>query len=197
MSVLQTVIPSAITAGKVLLYRFPNKPQGAISWERGSEDFAPSEVALPITDPSFWEGRYTLCPLRLRLEDGATLLLPDAVVSLTRTKQITTTQVVGMEGTVKEYISNGDYELTIQVGIQGTAEGRLADVYPEYALRELRRYLDVNKPIEVQSVFLDIYEINRLVIKSFSITQMTESNYQELSITALSDNEYNVYSTDY
>ena len=157
----------------------------------------PSQVALPITDPSYWEGRYTLCPLRIRVEDGSTLLLPDAVVSLTRTKQITTTQVVGLEGTVKEYISNGDYELSIQVGIQGTDDGHIADIYPEGALRELRRYLDVNKALQVQSAFLDVFEVNRIVVKSFSLTQDTASNYQELSITALSDNEYNVVSTDY
>ncbi|WP_298525283.1 DUF6046 domain-containing protein [uncultured Porphyromonas sp.] len=197
MSTLQTIVPTALSAGKVLLYRFPDKPKGSISWERGGEEYVPSQVALPITDPSYWEGRYTLCPLRIRVEDGSTLLLQDAVVSLTRTKQITTTQVVGLEGTVKEYISNGDYELSIQVGIQGTDDGHIADIYPEGALRELRRYLDVNKALQVQSAFLDVFEVNRIVVKSFSLTQDTASNYQELSITALSDNEYNVVSTDY
>ena len=49
----------------------------------------------------------------------------------------------------------------------------------------------------MQSAFFDLFEINRLVIKGYSLTQATESNYQELSISALSDNEYNVFSTDY
>ena len=61
----------------------------------------------------------------------------------------------------------------------------------------LRKFLEVDKPIQVQSAFFDIFEINRLVIKSYSLTQATESNYQELTISALSDDQYNVVSTDY
>ena len=154
-------------------------------------------MASPITDPAWWEGRYVLCPLRLRLEDGTTLELADAVVAMTRTKQIITTQVVGMTGTVKEYISSGDYDINIAVGIQGLEDGKIADRYPEEGLRELLRYLEVDKPIQVQSAFLDLFRVNRIVIKSYSLTQDTATNYQELTLSALSDDEYNVYSTDY
>ena len=194
---LNTIVPIALSAGKVLLYRFPNQPKGGFPQHGEAGEFTPSAVASPITDPAYWEGRYTLCPLRLRLDDGATLELQDAVVAMTRTKQITTTQVVGMQGTVKEYISNGDYDINIVVGLQGTADGKLADVYPVDALRELRKYLEVDKPLQVQSAFFDVFDINRIVIRSVSITQDTASNYQELEISALSDNEYNVVSTDY
>lgn len=194
---LSTIVPIALTTGKVLLYRFPDQPKGAFPQREAGGAFAPSSVASPITDPAYWEGRYALCPLRLRLEDGSTLELQDAVVALTRTKQITTTQVVGMQGTVKEYISAGDYDINIAVGIQGTTDGQVADVYPVEGLRQLRKYLEVDLPLQVQSAFFDIFDINRIVIKSVSLTQATESNYQELQITALSDNEYNVVSTDY
>ena len=116
---------------------------------------------------------------------------------MTRTKQIITTQVVGMTGTVKEYISSGDYDINIAVGIQGLEDGKIADRYPEEGLRELLRYLEVDKPIQVQSAFLDLFRVNRIVIKSYSLTQDTATNYQELTLSALSDDEYNVYSTDY
>ena len=102
-----------------------------------------------------------------------------------------------MTGTVKEYISEGDFDINISVGIQGLKDSKLADIYPEEGLRQLRPFLEVDKPIRVQSAFFDLFEINRLVIKGYSLTQATESNYQELSISALSDNEYNVFSTDY
>lgn len=197
MSTLSTVLPISITAGKVMLYRFPGSGKGAHSYNKEGREFASSPVGVPITDPADWLGAYTLCPLLLRLEDGAELSIPDAVVAMTRTKQIVTTQVVGMVGTVKEYISDGDFDINIAVGIQGVEEGKVANVYPEEGLRELRKFLEVDKPISVQSAFFDLFEINRLVIKSYSLTQGTESNYQELSISALSDNEYNVFSTDY
>ena len=197
MSTLSTVLPISITAGKVMLYRFPGSGKGAHSYNKEGREFASSPVGVPITDPADWLGAYTLCPLLLRLEDGAELSIPDAVVAMTRTKQIVTTQVVGMVGTVKEYISDGDFDINIAVGIQGVEEGKVANVYPEEGLRELRKFLEVDKPISVQSAFFDLFEINRLVLKSYSLTQGTESNYQELSISALSDNEYNVFSTDY
>ena len=197
MSTLPTVLPISITAGKVMLYRFPGSGKGAHSYNKEGREFASSPVGVPITDPTDWLGAYTLCPLLLRLEDGAELSIPDAVVAMTRTKNIVTTQVVGMVGTVKEYISDGDFDINIAIGIQGVEDGKIANVYPEEGLRELRKFLEIDKPISVQSAFFDLFEINRLVIKSYSLTQGTESNYQELSISALSDNEYNVFSTDY
>lgn len=197
MSTLPTVLPISITAGKVMLYRFPGSGKGAHSYNKEGREFASSPVGVPITDPTDWLGAYTLCPLLLRLEDGAELSIPDAVVAMTRTKNIVTTQVVGMVGTVKEYISDGDFDINIAVGIQGVEDGKIANVYPEEGLRELRKFLEIDKPISVQSAFFDLFEINRLVIKSYSLTQGTESNYQELTISALSDNEYNVFSTDY
>ena len=197
MSTLPTVLPISITAGKVMLYRFPGNGKGAHSYNKEGREFTPSPVGVPITDPADWLGTYALCTLLLRLEDGAELSIPDAVVAMTRTKQIVTTQVVGMVGTVKEYISDGDFDINIAVGIQGVEDGKVANVYPEEGVRELRKFLEVDKPISVQSAFFDLFEINRLVIKSYSLTQATESNYQELTISALSDNEYNVFSTDY
>lgn len=197
MSTLSTVLPISITAGKVMLYRFPGNGTGAHSYNKEGREFAPSPVGVPITDPADWLGAYTLCTLLLRLEDGTEMSIPDAVVAMTRTKQIVTTQVVGMSGTVKEYISDGDFDINIAVGIQGVEDGKVANVYPEEGLRELRKFLEVEKPISVQSAFFDLFEINRLVIKSYSLTQGTESNYQELTISALSDNEYNVFSSDY
>lgn len=197
MSTLSTVLPISITAGKVMLYRFPGSAKGAHSYNKEGREFAPSPVGVPITDPADWLGAYTLCPLLLRLEDGTELSIPDAVVAMTRTKNIVTTQVVGMSGTVKEYISDGDFDINIAVGIQGVEDGKVANIYPEEGLRELRKFLEVDKPISVQSAFFDLFEINRLVIKSYSLTQGTESNYQELTISALSDNEYNVFSSDY
>lgn len=197
MSTLSTVLPISITAGKVMLYRFPGSGKGAHSYNKEGREFVSSPVGVPITDPADWLGAYALCPLLLRLEDGAELSIPDAVVAMTRTKNIVTTQVVGMVGTVKEYISDGDFDINIAVGIQGLEDGKVANVYPEDGLRDLRKFLEVDKPISVQSAFFDLFEINRLVVKSYSLTQGTESNYQELTISALSDNEYNVFSSDY
>lgn len=73
----------------------------------------------------------------------------------------------------------------------------IVDEYPEDGLRELRAFLDGNTALQVHSAFLDIFDINRVVIKSYSLTQDTASNYQSLNISAISDEEYTIYGTDY
>lgn len=194
---LQTTIPTAITLGKSILYRFPAETGRASNWAGRGGTPQTTFLGQPVTDLDYWQGRYVLCPVTLRREDGQELILPDVVVGLSRAKHIVTTQVVGMSGTVKEYISAGDYDLNIAVGIAAREGDRLSDRYPEEEMRLVRDFLDDDKPLTIQSNFLDLFEINRIVIKSYSLTQQTESNYQDLIISALSDEEYNVYSTDY
>lgn len=194
---LQTSIPTAITLGKTILYRFPADNSRAPSWAGRGGELQTATLGQPITDLDYWQGRYVHCPLTLRREDGRELVLPDAVVALSRAKHIVTTQVIGMNGTVKEYISSGDYDLNIAVGVAAQDNDRIADRYPDEEMRLLREFLDEASPLTVHSNFLDLFEINRIVIKSYSLTQQTESNYQDLVVSAMSDEEYNVYSTDY
>lgn len=194
---IQTSVPTAIALGKTILYRFPVDNSRTPSWAGRGGELQTSTLGQPITDLDHWQGRYVHCPLTLRREDGRELVLPDAVVALSRAKHIVTTQVVGMSGTVKEYISSGDYDLNIAVGIAAQDGGRLTDRYPDEEMRLLRELLDEASPLIVYSSFLELFEIDRIVIKSYSLTQQTESNYQDLVISAMSDEEYNVYSTDY
>lgn len=160
----------------------------------------PETVALtvPITDRSFWESRYVLTELTLRKEDGETLTVNDAVVTVTQEKHIVRTTLVGLNGTIKEYICNGDYDINISVGIVAVdAEGQIVDEYPEEGIRKVREFLDENKAVEVTSVFLSIFGIERMVVTRFSLRQETASNRQTIEIKALSDEDYIIKSTDY
>ena len=49
----------------------------------------------------------------------------------------------------------------------------------------------------MQSSFLDVWGISRMVVKSISATQQTDSNYQTMSISAVSDEDYEIFSNDY
>lgn len=71
------------------------------------------------------------------------------------------------------------------------------DEYPTEGIKQLRQFFDLNEPILVNSAFLEIFNIDRIVITDFSLIQATESNYQPITLSALSDTEYNVYSTEY
>lgn len=138
-----------------------------------------------------------LCELTLRKQDGRTLVINDAVCAISRAKNIVTTQMVGMDGTVKEYINEGDYQINIVVGVAAVHNGVIVDEYPEEGLRELRAFFDEKAAINVHSVFLEIFDIGSIVVKSFSVSQDTASNYQSVSISAMSDGDYNVYSMEY
>lgn len=155
------------------------------------------DVKSPFADKSIWADRYELCELAFKTESGDELVMNDAVVALTRARNIVTTAMVGMNGTVKEYINDGDYQLNIMVGVQALKDGIIVDEYPKEGIQNLRKYFDESKSIEVQSKFLELFDIHNIVIKEFAVVQATESNYQPISITALSDTDYNVYSTEY
>ncbi|MBQ7684949.1 MAG: hypothetical protein IJT48_10715, partial [Bacteroidaceae bacterium] len=130
-------------------------------------------------------------------EDGERLEINDAVVTLTRKRNIVSTAMVGMDGTVKEYINEGDYDIDITVGIQAVRDGRIVDEYPSEGIAQLRGFLDEKATLNVYSEFLDIFDITKMVVTEVKLTQNTASNYQTLAIKALSDEEYNVYSTEY
>lgn len=171
------------------------------SWDGRGGNSSTYGARIPITDKSFWEeGRYALCCLTFKDPKGnpeGDLVMNDAIVAISRAKNIVTTQMVGMNGTVKEYINDGDYSLNIVVGVAAVRDGVIVDEYPKEGLEELRKFLDEKQALTVESEFLKIFDIDSIVVKSFSVSQDTASNYQSVSISAISDEEYNIYSTDY
>lgn len=80
---------------------------------------------------------------------------------------------------------------------EAVRDGVIADEYPGDELRTLRQLLDTKTAIEVHSEFLAIFDITKIVIKSYAATQMTEANYQAVSISAVSDEDYEIYSNEY
>lgn len=168
------------------------------SWE--GHGGAPETVALsvPITDRNYWESRYVLTELTLRKENGETLVVNDAVVTVTQEKHIVRTTLVGLNGTIKEYICDGDYDISIAVGIVAVdAGGQIVDEYPGEGVRKVKEFLSENKAIEVSSVFLEIFGIERMVVTRFSLRQETGSNRQTIEVRALSDEDYVIKSSEY
>lgn len=186
------------TQAKGYLYRLkPSRTGKSPDWDGRGGAITTRDITTPVTDKSYWAGRYALCELTLRKQDGQSLVVNDAVCAVSRSKNIVTTQMVGMDGTVKEYISEGDYQINIVVGVAAVRDGVIVDEYPAEGLEQLRDFFDEKAAIDVHSVFLEIFDIGSIVIKSFSVSQDTASNYQSVSISAVSDDEYNVYSTEY
>lgn len=183
---------------KYSIARFrPSRTGISPQWEGRGGNMSPSEARTPITDPSYWEGRWALCTLTIRNQDGRTLYFPDAVASVRRENRIVQTAIAGMDGTVKEYVNAGDWQLELVLGIQSSEGGRITDEYPDYELHNLMRLLDDNRPLRVHSPFLEIFGIDMIAVKSVGASQATESNYQTVNVSAVSDKDYTIYSTEY
>ena len=195
---IQLAAISAAQFAKGYLYRFkPGRTGEAPNWEKRNTSLSTHEVGAPITDRDWWTGRFTICTLQLRNANKDVLELVDAVASVSREKRIVTTPLVGRAGTVKEYINEGDWQINLVLGIQPNRDGVITDDYPTDELQTLRKFLDEPGQIEVASEFFKVFDITKIVIKSYSATQATEANYQSVSISAVSDEDYEIYSKDY
>lgn len=146
----------------------------------------------------YWLGRTVLTDMVVKVPDEGLLLINDVTVNVSLQKEVVKTALVGRAGTIKEYITDGDYQLSMSVGIVATDDnGEIIDQYPERAIAQLREILERPEALEVSSAFLDLFGITHMVVTGFSAKQMTHSNRQVIEITALSDTEYVIESNDY
>ena len=139
-----------------------------------------------------------LTDLIVNVPEQGLLLINDVTMNISLQKEVVKTALVGRAGTVKEYITDGDYQINMSVGMVATdGSGTIIDQYPERAVTQLREILERPEALEVSSAYLDIFGISRIVVTGFSARQMTHSNRQVIEITALSDTDYVIESTDY
>lgn len=130
-------------------------------------------------------------------ETDKSIEIEDAVCKVNRAKSIVKTQLVGMEGTVKEYISMGDYDINIDFNIVSCdSQGNVIDEYPAEGVKMVEEIFSINNALEVKSDFLALLGITKLVISDLQISQQTYSNVQSVSISALSDEDFEITSKD-
>lgn len=174
-----------------------NKEQPSWNGQNGKPDTA--ELKLPITDKGDWENRYVFTEITLYKENNEKLLINDAVISISSEKNIVRTSLVGLNGTIKEYICDGDYEINLSVGIVAVDNetGLIVDEYPQEGIKKIKSFLSENKSIRVSSPFLSIFDIDRIAITEFSLNQETDSNRQTIAVRALSDKNYEINNTAY
>lgn len=92
---------------------------------------------------------------------------PHAVMSISQKKNILMTTVQGRDRTRKEFISSGDYLVTIN----GLVTGKNSNLYPYTEVKNLRRILEHKDVIPCYSPFLSTFGINGLLILDFDFTQ--------------------------
>lgn len=146
----------------------------------------------------YWLGRYALTDMAVVVPDEGVLLMNDVTMNVSLQKEIVKTTLVGRAGTIKEYVTDGDYQINMSVGVVAVNDsGEIIDQYPERAMAQLRKIMERPEALEVSSAFLDVFGITHIVVTGFTAKQMTHSNRQVVEITAINDTEYVIESNDY
>lgn len=136
-------------------------------------------------------GQYFMT-LKVSDKNGAETLFPnEPLVSFDLAKTIIETPTVGQsrKGTVKEYITTEDWQITIQGLCINTED---SDLYPSQQVEELNRLFQKNEALEVQSNKLfSLFGINNIVLKDISFDPMPgQEGIQKYEIKAVSDQDF-------
>lgn len=165
-----------------------------------------SYLGTPIFDPVTIKGGrfFELSDIESSNEiDYDGLIIPAAIIEITQSKNIITTAIQGRNGTVKEFISDGDFTITItgviigeNEGIAGTRDARVKDIgniYPEKDVKKLITICKVPNSIEIISDFLSFFtdsngQNTRYVITDYNLPQREGSRDAQLfQISMLTD----------
>lgn len=110
-----------------------------------------------------------------------------AIMSVKQQKHIVSTPVIGRNGSVHQYVSDGDYSIDIKGAI-------IEETQDMIQLAQLAEICKQSTSIKIYSDFLSLFGISDIIISSFTFNQ--KEGYEKLFICelqALSDNPINLY----
>lgn len=156
--------------------------------QEGNRNKSHSAFGLPVFDVlSFGAKQYeTLDKEKITVKEFALGL---ALLEVTQQKQIIATAIQGRNGSVKEYIADGDFQITIR----GILSSNAQDVFPEDDLNSLIEFCNIPESITVGSDYLARFGITDIVITNYHFTQDEGMrNVQRFTIECLSDTPFEI-----
>lgn len=111
------------------------------------------------------------------------LILESAVVEVRNSKNVVITEIQGRDGSIKELINNGDY----QISIRGMFAFKGMD-WPRENVKLLRQYMELGSSIKVSHELLENLGIYEIVITDWDLPESAFINIVSFTIQALSDN---------
>lgn len=137
---------------------------------------------------------YGMLQLRVRDTDNLTpglipegqnaLILENAIVECSIPKTIVKTPITGRDGTVKEYIQDGDVEVTIS-GVLVSPKGSTAR--PMQAIEALREVAGLKRSLSFDHPMLEAIGATQLVIESIAFPAHQYMNAQPYTLRCVSD----------
>jgi len=100
------------------------------------------------------------------------------------TQQVSSQKNWGYAGTIKEYISMGDY----QIRLQGFLVGQEINVFPFELLEKLTEYLEYPGNFQISGKFVNNFDFVQVIVNDYNIAeQRGSSNQLPFVINLLSD----------
>ncbi len=134
--------------------------------------------------PTTWLGTPVFADLRFPRDGKSDIKLETVLIDVSQRKNIVTTAVQGRNGTVKEYVSDGDFEVRLRGAI--VKEGR--NSYPTAEVRDLQELLSRPETVKIVADYLRLFNIYSGVITGYSFPQQEGfQNVQLFEINLISD----------
>lgn len=112
------------------------------------------------------------------------------LIEVTQNRHIVTTPIQGRNGTIKEYISDDDYNITIT----GLLSSNYQDIFPQEELDKLLQFCGIPSNFKVTSPLLNNYfGVTNIVVSTYTFNEV-EGDRSNISfqISALSEPVYNI-----
>lgn len=129
--------------------------------EQRSSNFDLEPSAIAQSNKTSYLGTPVFGDITLR-NDNASIELITVLATVGMSKNIVKTPMQGVNGTIKEYISDGDYD----VDIQGVLVSN-SDLRPDDKIKTLQGLCTVASSLEIESSFLQLFDIYNVVVESF------------------------------
>lgn len=168
-------------------YVGPNFP---LWWLKNREEYTLPD--LMDVGSELFHGKRFFTQLSLMDPDGNVFTLPnEPLMSISLSKTIVETATVGKyrKGTVKEYITTEDYQITIR-GL--CIDENNPDRYPSAQVKLLNDLYAINESLEVvENKFLELFKIRNIVLRDIQFDEMAgEQGMQKYVFTAVSDTDF-------
>jgi hypothetical protein len=119
----------------------------------------------------------------------ASITLEVVLIDVSQSRNIVMTSIPGRDGTIKEYINDGDYDINIKGSLVGVGQ----EIYPEDELKALKGFLTAKQALEVSCRVLLQWDIMNIVIKDYEFSQDEGMrNVVHFEISAVSENDQNL-----
>ena len=117
------------------------------------------------------------------------LKIDTVIMEVSLPKNIVKTQIQGRKGDFKQYVSSGDYVISV-TGII-TNDSKLDNIYPEIQVKKLVNIINIPDSIPVSGEFLNLFDIDRIIVDTDPriFQEPGKRTTQAFSLTMISDTE--------